>query len=537
MVIKSKRQARKKITGVDPKNRMNDLNSRQWLPFQKSWFTVEPEEHPHQTITGFIEFFTKRINEQKKPSTIAIFQENANVFIPVIKSLGRRPVVLEDDFSETSRQFDYCLVDLCEIFTNRSSYLKGEKRWLKKLAHVHSCLKPKAYFTVLIRNVDAKGSLLPLAWNFGLAINQFATIKDEKIGCDLTSLNGKHFSTYFKSTASEETTTRQTNGSAKTKSSVQKSRYWKTQQNTFYCLNFRKKDLEEQDASPTRIDISPKSTFLTNQKHHLPKSDTNSGSTIISPSSWFVAKPPPREKNVLLHPAKFPETLVEFFLQQFSQEGENIFDPMAGTGSTILSALSCGRQAYGIELSSQFHQIVKERVKNYAALHDKKITTLPWRVVRGDAASATSYKRLPESFDYVLTSPPYWDMLKMKGAETQKKRKKAGLLQFYSDDKRDVGNIEDYETFLRNTVNIYKKVAERLAPGRYMTIIVKNVKKKGTIYPLAWDLALRLSEDLILCHEQFWCQDDQRIGPFGYRYAWVSNTFHHYCLHFQKPEK
>ncbi|MGH7491158.1 MAG: DNA methyltransferase, partial [bacterium] len=192
------------------------------------------------------------------------------------------------------------------------------------------------------------------------------------------------------------------------------------------------------------------------------------------------------------------------------------------------------RHAYGIELHPQFHRIASERVQ-------KLLSGMPhaakpkWRLNCGDAAATRSYRSLPNTFDYVLTSPPYWDMLRMKGAETQQKRRQAGLLQFYSDDKRDLGNRDDYEGFLADLVKVYLRVAERLVAGRYMTIIVKNVKKRGKIYPLAWDLAIHLSRHLILCHEQFWCQDDQRLAPFGYRYAWVSNTFHHYCLHFRKP--
>jgi 16S rRNA G966 N2-methylase RsmD len=258
------------------------------------------------------------------------------------------------------------------------------------------------------------------------------------------------------------------------------------------------------------------------------------GASSSRPSSWFVVKPPPREKNVLLHPAKFPEPLVDYFLGEFSHEGENVFDPMAGTGSTLLAALTAKRRAYGIELNAQFHGIACTRLQNFEA---ENAPPLPenWRLNCGDAALAESYHGLPETFDYILTSPPYWDMLRMKGAETQQKRQQAGLLQFYSEDARDLGNRSDYEEFLADLIKIYRRVAERLAAGRYMTVIVKNVKKRGKVYPLAWHLAMRLSEQLLLCHEQFWCQDDQRLAPFGYRYTWVSNTFHHYCLHFRKP--
>lgn len=67
-----------------------------------------------------------------------------------------------------------------------------------------------------------------------------------------------------------------------------------------------------------------------------------------------------------------------------------------------------------------------------------------------------------------------------------------------------------------------------------MTVIVKNVKKNGEMYPLAWDLARGLSRFLQLKDEKIWCQDNQTLAPYGMGHAWVSNTMHHYCLNFRK---
>jgi hypothetical protein len=66
-----------------------------------------------------------------------------------------------------------------------------------------------------------------------------------------------------------------------------------------------------------------------------------------------------------------------------------------------------------------------------------------------------------------------------------------------------------------------------------MTIIVKNVKKGGKVYPLAWDLANYLGKIYTLKDEKIWVQDNQRLAPYGFGSAWVSNTFHHYCLQFR----
>jgi DNA modification methylase len=248
--------------------------------------------------------------------------------------------------------------------------------------------------------------------------------------------------------------------------------------------------------------------------------------------SWFLHNPPPRKKGVLVHPAKFPETLAQEFIEFFTKQGETVLDPMAGTGSALIAALRSGRNSYGIELNPKYAEIARNLIEEERAVIGDSISALQSQIINDDAAQIANYQ-LPQ-FDYVLTSPPYWDMLHAKGAETQKKRRASAEMDVhYSDDPRDLGNIRDYEEFLEKLVNIYKGLKPLLCEKAYLTIIVKNVKKGGKIYPLAWDIARELGKTYTLKDEKIWVQDNQRLAPFGLGSAWVSNTFHHYCLQFR----
>ncbi|MDZ7360542.1 MAG: DNA methyltransferase [candidate division KSB1 bacterium] len=483
---------------VDPKNQINDLDSRRWLQFQKSWFLFEAE-----TVSEFIAFFTKKLSRDGRLSRVGIFSENVEIFQPAIEALGREAVVLSDSLPAANHpadknslkrnsppeNLDYVIVDLRKIFSDAENYRRQESRWLQRLSATVALMKPKSYLTIFLCNSETDAGYCPLAWEFGKRVGNFLTMKDEKIGCII--------------------------GKAKLpESNSANFKECQSGSEVVYCLNFRREP--ETALEPFHSDGH---RAAPNAGYELNRTDRR---------AWFVLKPPPREKNVLLHPAKFPEPLIEQFIARFTQPGERVLDPMAGTGSALIAAVSYHREAYGVELNPAFCDIIRQRL----ALQTSEAI---WKIACGDASLAETYHALPKTFHYIITSPPYWDMLRMKGAETQQKRQQAGLLQFYSDDARDVGNIADYENFLAALVKIYRDLGARLEPGRFMTIIVKNVKKKGKIFPLAWDLSLRLREDFFLHREQFWCQDDQRLAPFGYRYAWVSNTFHHYCLHFQKP--
>lgn len=248
--------------------------------------------------------------------------------------------------------------------------------------------------------------------------------------------------------------------------------------------------------------------------------------------SWFIHNPPPRKKGVLVHPAKFPETMAQEFIEFFTKQGENVLDPMAGTGSALVAALRCGRNSYGIELNPKYAEIACQIIAEEREELGASVEHLRSEIFNGDASQATQLE-IP-TIDYVLTSPPYWDMLHARGAETQKKRRGSdGLDVFYSDDPSDVGNMHDYEEFLSKLVGIYAGLQPLLREKAYLTIIVKNVKKGGKIYPLAWDIGRELGKTFTLKDEKIWMQDNQRLAPYGLGNAWVSNTFHHYCLQFR----
>ena len=264
--------------------------------------------------------------------------------------------------------------------------------------------------------------------------------------------------------------------------------------------------------------------------------DLESKSWLKFQKSWFIHNPPPRRKDVVRHPAKYPETLAQEFIEFFTKRGMVILDPMVGTGSTLIAALRAGRHSYGIELNPIYADIARQVVADEKLLLSETKEDLTAEVITGNAANIKNYildHKIP-MIDYVITSPPYWDMLNMRGARSQKSRRESQDLDVtYSDDPNDLGNISDYDEFLEALTSIYLNLKQFIRPRAYITIIVKNIKKEGKIYPLAWDLALSLRNAYTLKDEKIWCQDNQRLAPYGFGNAWVSNTFHHYCLQFR----
>ena len=71
---------------------------------------------------------------------------------------------------------------------------------------------------------------------------------------------------------------------------------------------------------------------------------------------------PVGSKKDLGHPAIFPEKLAEDHIISWSNEGDIVFDPMAGSGTTLKMAKLNNRQFIGCEISEEYCEIIKERV-------------------------------------------------------------------------------------------------------------------------------------------------------------------------------
>lgn len=63
-----------------------------------------------------------------------------------------------------------------------------------------------------------------------------------------------------------------------------------------------------------------------------------------------------------LHPAPFPDALAEDHIKSWSNEGDLVFDPFLGSGTTGIAAKNLDRDFIGIELDEEYFRIAKERI-------------------------------------------------------------------------------------------------------------------------------------------------------------------------------
>lgn len=249
---------------------------------------------------------------------------------------------------------------------------------------------------------------------------------------------------------------------------------------------------------------------------------------ILFTRSWFKVSSKQRGKDEVQHPAKYPEELVDEFVKFFTKENDLVFDPFLGVGSTIVSAERLNRRGAGIELNEEFFKVCQKRCSSNA------------NIINGD--SRIKIRQIKnESVDFIMTSPPYWNMLSKKRGHSDSQhseREKKGLQLTYSDSLDDLGNISDYDIFVNELVKLFNKCYKKLKNKKYMVVVIQNFRNDdGEYMTLAWDLTKKLQKTWKFCGEKIWLQEDKKLGIWGYPATFVPNIHHHYCLVFRKNEE
>ena len=91
-------------------------------------------------------------------------------------------------------------------------------------------------------------------------------------------------------------------------------------------------------------------------KDKLPKFN-NDGAMIFNCFEWATDNETPK-----IHPTQKPKQLMKRLVEIFTDVGDVVIDPTAGSGVSLLAAAELGREAYGFEIKKEFYQQAKERV-------------------------------------------------------------------------------------------------------------------------------------------------------------------------------
>ncbi len=82
---------------------------------------------------------------------------------------------------------------------------------------------------------------------------------------------------------------------------------------------------------------------------------------------WEIPNVKSQHPEKTIHPCQFPVELVERCVLALTDEGDVVYDPFAGVGSTLIAALKNNRRACGTELVQEYIDIGVERIEKLKA--------------------------------------------------------------------------------------------------------------------------------------------------------------------------
>lgn len=88
----------------------------------------------------------------------------------------------------------------------------------------------------------------------------------------------------------------------------------------------------------------------------LPKFN-NDGRMVLNWFEWDVDTTYPK-----LHPTQKPIPVLKKLISIFTDIGDVVIDPVAGSGSTLRAAVELNRSAYGFEIKKDFYKLAKEQM-------------------------------------------------------------------------------------------------------------------------------------------------------------------------------
>ena len=232
------------------------------------------------------------------------------------------------------------------------------------------------------------------------------------------------------------------------------------------------------------------------------------------------------------HPAPFSFTDVGRLIRFFTKRDDLVLDPFVGVGSTLKACAIEQRRGIGIELNPTFASLARSRLAT--EVRDLLATTDKQQILEGDARDLV--RTIPsDSVDFLVTSPPYWNILQKKDHKVRQERTRHGLVSNYGDDPKDLANLHTYSEFLQELTSIFRECHRSLRQRKYAAIVVSDFRHKSRYIMFHADLARALDTvGLSLRGITVLYQRHKKIYPYGYPYSYVPNIHNQFILILQK---
>ncbi|MEM0138680.1 MAG: DNA methyltransferase [Thermoplasmatales archaeon] len=188
---------------------------------------------------------------------------------------------------------------------------------------------------------------------------------------------------------------------------------------------------------------------------------------ILTDSLWIFDKRDSSGEHLGWYWGNFIPQIPNQLILRYSKSGDWVFDPFAGSGTTLIECRRLGRNGIGIELNGDVAIKARERIE--MERNERNVTT---DLVTGDS-TGLDFKSLIskegiENVNLVIMHPPYHNIIKFSGND------------------KDLSNTPSVDLFIRELGKIAGKCADILEKDRYLALVIGDKYESGQWIPLGF---------------------------------------------------
>ena len=188
---------------------------------------------------------------------------------------------------------------------------------------------------------------------------------------------------------------------------------------------------------------------------------------ILTDSLWIFDKRDTSGSHLGWYWGNFIPQIPYQMMKRYTKRNDWVLDCFLGSGTTLIESKRLGRNSIGIELNPK----VVDEAKKYIDAEPNKFNVIS-EILMGDS-SKIDLKLILNKYNInqvqlLIMHPPYHDIIK------------------FSDDKNDLSNANDINTFLQMFGEVIDNMTPFLEKRRYLILVIGDKYSKGEWIPLGF---------------------------------------------------
>lgn len=169
-------------------------------------------------------------------------------------------------------------------------------------------------------------------------------------------------------------------------------------------------------------------------------------------------------------------------IEEYSEPGDLVLDPMCGAGTTLVEAGALDRRCLGVDLEARWAELSQRNVDHVLDASQRRRV----RVRVGDARNLASvFPRHAGRVDLILTSPPYaCDVATVEKSSDSGHIGCAAENFNYSESNSNIGHARG-NRYVEEMAAVYASCFEMLKPGGLLVTVTKNLRRGTQLFDLA----------------------------------------------------